>query len=891
MATKTRELADFILEEGIGGDADIAIQSKPHIIPGVLYPAVAGKLLDGSTSHGATYGVAQGDGRSYYYTDIKGSKPIKDPRIGAHFGSQRHGFSSLQLLEQETATHGKEVHSVDGREWLRVVEGTLKWYIENTSNGISLNVDDNATGMFLEITGYFNDINLLGTTSTDRANNVDITVNGDSASRVDGATTFDTTVASPLRTRFVSSSSVINLGGKTALGSSTLKAELGTTPAINTVKIEYMASGFYDRLSGIELIAQDTSNVNNIQIPSQNVVSYGKKFTVSGTPHYNPFAFAGDGTTAVAIGDTTSHGKVATGWTGATSAYFDSTLDTATSLGLSAWETGGDFYRPVNGGRVVRWVDSSGTIKTSVNMMPPCATAITAGSDASLPTSHAWTTVYQPKIKSGSIDHSQSEVAKTFHWREFGNGSANGGTGATYADASMLNTGADDIAYVMDDGLTSLSGNDVKEAGTMLYRTANASYHYITFIGTGVSKAGGQSGTAASEATIAQNLPYGTHILKHSLNGSSTTHADITIDGVVVSTNIVNDHLSLQEITFHQPKMPPIPDDAVVISDYMLMADFVPRSDSSANIGLISKGVRRSNMSRDWFFENTSGNGLSLALSVTESSSGFSAGFGQGSGNQYKSQLPSFCTNFVATGYSVSTRCNLFIDNVDTAPTAIGGGNGSYGRLTSNVTLGLHTVRTSEFASGYNTAYDFDLATPIHTSSHYQTFETPFLHELVGGDRNMEQTNLVVTPDGKTWDEVTRDVGYIGNIVVLFRGDPGASNDTDNTQDTLTYFEDKRGTHNVLECHQKDWALAYDRMICLKAGQYRVRYDTSDQNSGDAKIYINGAQAMTTLTTSTRSHAAVVVMHNFQRGDNVQIEGAVQGGYYMQFVIEKIGRS
>ena len=26
----------------------------------------------------------------------------------------------------------------------------------------------------------------------------------------------------------------------------------------------------------------------------------------------------------------------------------------------------------------------------------------------------------------------------------------------------------------------------------------------------------------------------------------------------------------------------------------------------------------------------------------------------------------------------------------------------------------------------------------------------------------MEQTNLVVSPDGKTWDEVTRDVSYIG---------------------------------------------------------------------------------------------------------------------------------
>ena len=29
------------------------------------------------------------------------------------------------------------------------------------------------------------------------------------------------------------------------------------------------------------------------------------------------------------------------------------------------------------------------------------------------------------------------------------------------------------------------------------------------------------------------------------------------------------------EVTFHQPKKPPIPEDAVVIADYMLMADFV----------------------------------------------------------------------------------------------------------------------------------------------------------------------------------------------------------------------------------------------------------------------------------------------------------------------------
>ena len=38
-------------------------QSVPHIIPGVLYPAVAGKLLDGSTSHSGNYGTAQSDDR------------------------------------------------------------------------------------------------------------------------------------------------------------------------------------------------------------------------------------------------------------------------------------------------------------------------------------------------------------------------------------------------------------------------------------------------------------------------------------------------------------------------------------------------------------------------------------------------------------------------------------------------------------------------------------------------------------------------------------------------------------------------------------------------------------------------------------------------------------
>ena len=95
-----------------------ALEGRSHIIPGKLYPSyvasgTSNKLLDGTTSHSGAFGTAQSDGRKYYYTNINGSKPIKDPRIGAHFGSQRHKTTSLQLLDQETATHSKNTYSID----------------------------------------------------------------------------------------------------------------------------------------------------------------------------------------------------------------------------------------------------------------------------------------------------------------------------------------------------------------------------------------------------------------------------------------------------------------------------------------------------------------------------------------------------------------------------------------------------------------------------------------------------------------------------------------------------------------------------------------------------------------------------------------------------------
>jgi hypothetical protein len=144
--------------------------------------------------------------------------------------------------------------------------------------------------------------------------------------------------------------------------------------------------------------------------------------------------------------------------------------------------------------------------------------------------------------------------------------------------------------------------------------------------------------------------------------------------------------------------------------------------------------------------------------------------------------------------------------------------------ITPAVTLGVNQLVQTVKSAGYQFCGGW-VVTPIHTSSHYQTFETPYLHELVGGDRNMEQNNLVVTPDGKTWDEVTRDVSYIGNQDVALRATTASAAGV-GTNNTHRYNE-LRGKKEDVDCGNKNWVCGYDRWICLKNGLYRVEWWTT----------------------------------------------------------------
>jgi len=901
--TRARIIADYA---GTGPATDLATQAEldaisgdpdtiPHIIPDVLYPAVANVMVDGSTSLSASttgpnsstvasskYGTVQSDGRMYYYTDIKGSKPIKDPRIGAHFGSQRHDIRSVQILEQETATHGLDVCSVDGREWFRTVNMLPAW-LTNDSNGVYTFM--NATTQFFEVTGYFNGFNMR-VRSDSETKTTQVHVDGVQAH---SAHAHSASCGTPLGSRYVDRGSIVNVD---LTSNSSLSSD--TALGIHTIKITRVAGTLY--ISGIELIAQDTTSTatkSQIQIPSQNVVSYGKKFTVSGTPHYNPFAFKTDGSTAWASG---AHNGTA--WPVGTGS--SANIDTATSLGLSAWVST-NYYKPYNGGRVVWWVDSSGTLKCSVNMMPPNARNLSStasnekGDDSAGTTSAAVAnTQYLPTFTDQAIDHSQAEVAKTFHWREFGNGAANAGTDGTYADASMINT-VDDIAYVMDDGLTSLSADAYYYNSTHgLIRNSAGKDAYITFIGTGFGMDGNSYAGTFVRDTIAQNLPYGTHILKIEVEDGGTAAGKWYIDGVEVkewtdaTDNCIYDHGPYADVTIHQPKMPPIPEDAVVIADYMLMADFVAQT--GTGISTVSKGVRMLNSSRDIFYDSS-------ATPTYQYNTNFLAShiYRNSANDGTKYQLPYFGKETFWRGYEGQTGSGTISEYINstsvTIATEIGTTHGAK-RLISGQTLGLNGIKFHNSGStGHISINWLEVATPIHTSSHYQTFETPFLHELVGGDRNMEQTNLVVTADGKTWDEVTRDVSYIGNGCVF------TAEHTDNVTGTSDLSYDKwRGTQFGGDYYNKDFAIGYDRIICLKAGQYRIGlfgHTYSAGDVGDTKIYINGTQ-VSRIESDPDSGARGLINYsgtfNLKRGDYITINVASfrASALYNNFTIDKV---
>ena len=157
----------------------------------------------------------------------------------------------------------------------------------------------------------------------------------------------------------------------------------------------------------------------------------------------------------------------------------------------------------------------------------------------------------------------------------------------------------------------------------------------------------------------------------------------------------------------------------------------------------------------------------------------------------------------------------------------------------------------------------------------------------------MEQTNLVVTPDGKTWDEVTRDVSYIGNLKCKVLAESNMT--TANAILPMHYFRGSSAQNGTLygDRFTKDFAIGYDCLICLVAGQYKIIYqtysDTDISANTNLEIQKNGQLiAVTFLDDASKRQPYISAISNLKKGDYIQWKGIARS-YASAFDIIRVG--
>ena len=137
----------------------------------------------------------------------------------------------------------------------------------------------------------------------------------------------------------------------------------------------------------------------------------------------------------------------------------------------------------------------------------------------------------------------------------------------------------------------------------------------------------------------------------------------------------------------------------------------------------------------------------------------------------------------------------------------------------------------------------------------------------------MEQNNLIVTADGKSWDEVTRDTSYIGKMSLQM------TTDTHHGGDVPIIMDEWRGMawYNSAESRpmfNKDFAIAYNKYICLRDGQYLLyAHSHSDSTNDYLKWYLNGHYLNMGYTNLNDTSISTSVIANLVRGDYIYLQG------------------
>ena len=117
--------------------------------------------------------------------------------------------------------------------------------------------------------------------------------------------------------------------------------------------------------------------------------------------------------------------------------------------------------------------------------------------------------------------------------------------------------------------------------------------------------------------------------------------------------------------------------------------------------------------------------------------------------------------------------------------------------------------------------------------------------------------------------------------------------------DVVVLFDECRGrqtNYNYINHHNKDFAIAYDRQICLRDGAYLVNYGTIVWNTDQQQhcyLKVNGVETGNIYNAdSNNAQGSVSVALHLKRGDYLQIFGGHWGNNtsYSFYNIQRIDK-
>lgn len=376
------------------------------------------------------------------------------------------------------------------------------------------------------------------------------------------------------------------------------------------------------------------------------------------------------------------------------------------SIAYDKNQAGSTVVTGTKGGRIVRYISANDTLET------------------------AWQAVNTSAAYLASADHTNEEIARTYHWREFGAGRSSNDDWSLVA----IGSGASLRAFTLEDGTTTLHGAFGGIPSDESFYHDNGTSVTFTFIGTGLDLYLGNGGGGAKTDNITVYID-GTSV--GSLPTTNNTNVFVKIaSGLAYGTHTVtfsrtqniSGVVSYKQFIIYQPKKPTLPTGVIEIADYNVVASFV--ANPTASITGIATGVERKVCSREWVYVGAWGitfnTGTVTGWYVNGSTggnyaeytfwgTGFDLRFGTpgGATGTYtltldgSSNFSSYTTGAYGSGVSFVASTGVI-----TATTTSIYGAGVYA---SGIALGKHTLRMTYNSGSAMPVEALDIITPIHS--------------------------------------------------------------------------------------------------------------------------------------------------------------------------------